>query len=159
MFHASTVDMRSYGATQSPLSSSASALPILIALNVGDEVAVLRSLEEECGLLYNEAGIFHKLIELLAEEHRAEQRVADYIDFQTYRQCGFGLCYEGREYLKCFSWLAQLLLYQLRRERLYQQGKLVYGVDHMRSTSLILRRLDSVYDLIRQELIGSAHPR
>lgn len=152
MFHASTVDMRSYSAIEPHLFSPASPLPILLALNVGDEVAALRALEEECGLIYDEVGIFRKLFKLMADERTAEQKVLDYIDFQTYRQCGFALCYEGREYLRCFAWLAQLLMYQLRRERLYQQGQLVYVMDHMRSSSLILRRMDSVYDLIRQEL-------
>jgi hypothetical protein len=127
-------------------------LPTLIALNVGDGMAVIRSLEHETGVLFDEAGVYNKLIELLAVEKRAKQLVDDYIDYQTWKQCGMGLCRETQEFLQCFAWLADLLHFQLRHERLYQQGHLPYAVDHMRASSLVLRRTDSIYDLIQREL-------
>lgn len=127
-------------------------LPTVLILGVAPEMGLLRDLEEDCGLAYDDEGVFRKLIELLAIEDQAMRRVQDWLDFKTYRGYGFGQCYESGEFIKCFRYLALCLWTRLRRERLYCHGLLPYEADHMRSSRLILRRLDSIYDIIRQEL-------
>jgi hypothetical protein len=128
-------------------------LPVIIALDVRDEVSTIRSLEKECGLSFSEAGIFRMVMELLCEQNQAMSRLSRYLDYLELRNCGFGMCYENREFIKTFEAVAQLLWIRLQRERLYTgDGQLIYSVDHMRSPHLVLRRLDSVYELLRKEL-------
>lgn len=126
-------------------------LPAVLALNVLREATLLQMLEEECGLTYDSAGMFAKLVELLADEHQAMNRVSGYVHYHTYGRLGLGACQDTIEYLKVFSWMAQLLYQQFKREGIYRGGVLSYNLDHMRGTSMILRRSDLIYELIRHE--------
>jgi len=124
---------------------------VLVSLSVGESLQVLKELELETGLLYDERGMFSTIISLIEEESSAEVKVRQWVERQLDMNCGYGRCYETQEMLKCFSWLSELLLWQLRRDHLYEHGMLPYALDHMRSSVLVLRRLDSIYDIIKRE--------
>lgn len=126
--------------------------PLLIAMSVDDAIHAIRQLEEECGLIYDEAGIFSKLMEFVKHENQAIGRMEDYVDYQTYRNGIDSVCWEQKEYLKCLAWLTWLMLHQLKALHLYRQGSLPYVLEALKGTRLTLRRRDSFETQVNDEL-------
>lgn len=155
MFNVSITDLPSFDfKRQRMVSQMLSGLPAVAALNVVQEVAFLHSFEKETGLGYDEPAMFRKLIELLRDENHAMERLSRYVEIKSHGgpPAWRGATAEQLEYLQMFSWLGLMVYQKLKREGFYRNGQLGYAVDHMRSTLLILRRLDTIYDLIRAEL-------
>lgn len=151
MFSAEKVESPICGIAHMPSSQLVIHLPAIIVLNVSYGDHVIKQLEEECGLVYDESGIFRKILELISDEATAPRRIRDYLHYQTYKNGGYGVCFEQRQFLKCFNLLARMLMWQINLQGLYQQNRLPYTFDHLRNTNLVLRHLDSFYDQLRQD--------
>lgn len=151
MFSEEKVELPSSGIAHLPSNQLVIHSPAIIVLNVSESTYAIKKMEEECGLVYDEAGIFHKILELISDETSASRRVRDYLHYQTYKNGGYGMCFEQREFLKCFHLLSRMVMWQIKLQGLYRHNRLPYMFDHLRSTNLVLRHLDSFYDQLRQD--------
>ncbi len=155
---------------QDPTNYRIQLLPVLVAINVGEAQLVIERMQEESGLTFDETGIYDKLLGLLRCEAQAQQQLREYLQGlnysgQEYAQPrmrhqelrmpdleGFERCHEMQVFMASFEALGRLMLHKLRSSSLYVHGQLHYQLDHMRSNNMVLRRRDTIHDLIRQEL-------
>lgn len=127
-------------------------LPLVLCIDVREDLRVLARLEESTGVLHDEAKIYQNLLSVISSENGSQQRLQKYIDQLQSQDQTLMYCQEGQRYIECLRLMAILLMQKIQRHRAYIDGCLPYGLDHMRLGTLVLRRKEHMRQLILEEV-------